>query len=126
MIDCRNTRVEENMLIIIHNGVGVCSPNVALCASETARFKGLITLAIRFCAAGTVSLSLSLLPCSQYLQTPRGREEGRRSERTGQRKSQMRAEKLSKRGSERDLDNATCVIISVLCVCMCVCEATWE
>lgn len=60
MIDCRNTRVEENMLIIIHNGVGVCSPNVALCESETARFKGLITPAIRFCAAGTVSLSLTV------------------------------------------------------------------
>lgn len=74
MIDCRNTRVEENMLIIIHNGVGVCSPNVALCASETARFKGLITLAIRFCAAGTVSLS------HRAVNIHRHREEGKKGD----------------------------------------------
>lgn len=87
----------------------------AECGSETARFKGLITLAIRFCAAGTVSLSLS--PCSQYPQTPRGREEGRRSERTGQWKSQMRAEK-QKREGKRFGQCYLCDHFGAVCVCV--------
>lgn len=46
---------------------------MALRESEAARFKGLITPAIRCCAAGT----LPLTPHSQYPQAERGRERER-------------------------------------------------
>lgn len=63
--------------LCIHNGLRVCLSNVALYESETAQFKGLIMPAIRFRVAGTLSLSLSLTPHSQYPQAERGRERGR-------------------------------------------------
>lgn len=57
----------------MRNGLGVCLSNVALCESKAAQFKGLITPAIRFRAAGT----LSLTPHSQYPRAERGRERER-------------------------------------------------
>lgn len=87
----------------------------AECGSETARFKGLITLAIRFCAAGTVSLSLS----HRAVNIHRHREAGKKGDGvSGQDSEKVKWELRSKRGRERDLDNATCVIILVLCVCV--------